>query len=60
VRRIKEFIEEERESRKFYARLVVGTLLANLAGLAVAAFMWFVKIYPVIERLSRETALVVR
>lgn len=57
MRTVLKFIKEEEESRKFWSRLVLGALATNMIGLGVAAFMWFVKIYPVIERLSREVAV---
>jgi hypothetical protein len=56
VRTILKFVE----SWQFWSRLVIGLVITNLLGLMFAAFIWFVKIYPVIDALSREAALVVR
>ena len=60
VRTIKKFIEDESESRKYWSRMVIGALLVNMISIGFAAFVWFVKVWPVLDQLSREAAVVVR
>src|SRR5574340_918904 len=57
MRTVLKYIEKEDESRKFYSRLLVGAVLTNLVSLALATFIWFVRIYPVLERLTTPVAV---
>jgi len=52
MRGIQSYIKEDRENRKYYSRLFITVALTNIISLMIAAFVWFIKIYPVIEKLN--------
>jgi hypothetical protein len=56
VRTILKYISDEQERRKWSSRLMFTLVMTNLIGLSIAAFAWFVKIYPVIEQLNQQGA----
>ena len=45
--------KEEKQERQFYFRLIIGAVMTNVISLVFAAFVWFVKIYPVIVELQK-------
>ena len=56
-RKVRDVVVEWENTRKFYTRAIVSVIITNFAALLFAAFIWFVKIYPLLEKLSKlETA----
>jgi hypothetical protein len=56
VKTVEDWMIAEKDNRKYFSRLVMGATVANIIGFVFAAIVWFVKIYPVIEKLSQEVA----
>ncbi len=52
VHSVADFVKEEKETRKFQSRAVFAAVLTNFGALIFAAYMWFAKILPAIERIN--------
>ena len=52
-RKVRDVVIEWENNRKFYTRAIVSVVITNFAALLFAAVIWFVKIYPLLEKLSK-------
>lgn len=50
LRNIEAYIREDRENRKYYSRLFISIAITNIVALIAASLIWFIKIYPVLEK----------
>jgi uncharacterized membrane protein len=53
VHKAVQFIEEQKENQRYYSRLIVGGVIANILGYLLAAGIWFVRILPVLDQISK-------
>lgn len=52
LRGIESYIKEDRENRKYYSRLFISIAVTNIAALLFASIVWFVKILPILDKIS--------
>jgi len=52
LRGIENYIREDRENRRYYSRLFISIAVTNFAALLFASIVWFVKILPLLDKLS--------
>jgi len=50
--KLRDWAMTQDEDNRYYRRFAIGLTATNFASLAVAAFFWFVKVLPVIEKLK--------
>lgn len=53
MRNVKRYIEDEKENRRYYIRLITGIAATNVIALIFAAIAWFIKILPVLEQINK-------
>lgn len=53
LRNIEAYIREDRENRKYYSRLFISIALTNVAALVIASLIWFIKILPVLDSITK-------
>jgi hypothetical protein len=46
------FMNDQKDSYKYWSRWIIAGVLANIIGLTFAAVVWFIKILPVLDRLT--------
>lgn len=47
------FDADKKDDAKYYRRFSVTLTVTNLVSLAIAAFFWFIKVLPVIEKFQK-------
>lgn len=43
------FMNDQKDSYKYWSRWIIAGVLANIIGLTFAAIVWFIKILPVLD-----------
>ena len=46
------FMNDQKDSYKYWSRWIIAGVFANVIGLTFAAIVWFIKILPVLDRLT--------
>ena len=47
------FMNDQKESYKYWSRLLLGGMIVNIMGFVVAALVWFIRILPVLQRIEQ-------
>lgn len=51
------FMVEQKDSYKYWSRWIVTGVVANIIGYSIAAVVWFMKILPILDQVSRGAIL---